>query len=129
MRVAPGEAIRVQGTWTAPAREAVARGQLYDNFVRRLTGSDKFKATRNDSASVARLEGATRRAVAHVARVACSLASRGARRAARAGWCVALEATARPNWRCQACVAERPSRACMRVRGVRGRAWAATMII
>ena len=49
-------------------REAVARGQLYDNFVRRLTGSDTFRATRNDSASVARLEGATRRAVAHVAR-------------------------------------------------------------
>ena len=43
-------------------REAVARGQLYDNFVRRLTGSDTFRATRNDSASVARLEGATRRA-------------------------------------------------------------------
>ena len=63
-----GDERRAVALARADLREAVARGQLYDNFVRRLTGSDKFKATRNDSASVARLEGATRRAVAHVAR-------------------------------------------------------------
>ena len=49
-------------------REVLAKGQLYDNFVRRLTGSDKFHATLNDSASVARLESATRKAVSHVER-------------------------------------------------------------
>ena len=39
-RIAPGEAIRVQGTWTAPAREAVARGMFLVRTTDTTTGAD-----------------------------------------------------------------------------------------